>query len=387
MSHNHSTDIVIIGGGVIGLSVARALALRGARDICLVEKEDLATEASSAAAGMLAPQVEANTNDEFFRLACRSRDTYVDFAARLLEETDVNVELDTTGTLYIALTEADVADCENRFSWQAGAGLDVEKLTANEVLRREPSINPLLRMALFFPRDIQVENRRLVFALANSVSRLSVSILTHTSIDEIRTDKNKIVGVETAGGFISCNTVVIAAGCWSGSIRITGRHDWIGPLMEPVRGQMVCLSAKPHLTRHVVYSHRGYIVPRQDGRLLAGSTSEPNTFVKQTTAAGVASILENAREISPRIAQLPIVDMWAGLRPKAPDGLPVLGPCDEIAGLHYATGHYRNGILLAPVTGELIAEAILEPAPPLSKTSGVLAPFSPNRFSQTVGSN
>src|SRR6185503_5703453 len=157
MSSSLSAEVVIIGGGVIGLSVARALALRGVRDICLVEKQDLATEASSAAAGMLAPQVEANTNDEFFKLACRSRDMYVDFAARLLEETEVNVELDTTGTLYIALTEADAADCENRFSWQATAGFDVEKLIPSEALRIERSINPLLKMALYFPRDIQVE--------------------------------------------------------------------------------------------------------------------------------------------------------------------------------------------------------------------------------------
>ena len=383
MSHTHSAEIVIIGGGVIGLSVARSIALRGVRDICLVEKEDLGTEASFAAAGMLAPQVEADADDEFFKLACRSRDMYVDFAARLLEETDVNVELDTTGTVYIALTEADALDCEKRFSWQTAAGFDVEKLGANEALSIEPSINPSVKLALFFPRDIQVENRRLVCALANSVNQLGVQILSHTRSDEVRTDKNKVVGVEISQGFISCNTVVIAAGCWSDQVRIIGSGVWHGPTMVPVRGQMVCLAAKPKLSQHVVYSHRGYIVPRQDGRLLAGSTSEPNTFVKQTTAGGVTSILKSAIEISPQIAQLPIIDMWAGLRPKAVDGLPVLGPCDEIAGLHYATGHYRNGILLAPVTGELIAQAILEPA-----KSADLAPFSPNRFSQaTVGTN
>ena len=383
MSSSGSAEVVIIGGGVIGLTIARALALRGVCDICLIERAELGTEASHAAAGMLAPQVEADANDEFFKLACRSRDMYVDFAARLLEETDINVELDTTGTIYLALTEADAIDCENRFSWQTNAGFDVTKLTSSDVLAIEPAINPSVKLALFFPRDIQVENRRLVCALANSANKLGVQILNHTRSNEIRTDNNKINGVETSRGFISCNTVVVAAGCWSGSVRIAGRHHWTSPIMEPVRGQMVCLAAKPNLTRHVVYSHQGYIVPRQDGRLLAGSTSEPNTFMKQTTAGGVASILENAKEISPRIAQLPIVDMWAGLRPKAPDGLPVLGPCGEIAGLHYATGHYRNGILLAPVTGELIAQAVVDPV-----SSADLAPFSPNRFSRaTVGTN
>lgn len=331
---------------------------------------------------MLAPQVEADSNNDFFELACRSRDMYIDFAAALLEETAVNVELDTTGTIYLALTEADEIDCERRYSWQTRAGLAVEQLTSTEVCALEPCVNPSVRGALMFPRDIQVENRRLLCALANSVKQLGVTLLSHTSCDEIVTDKSKVVGVKTPNDFISCNTIVLAAGCWSGSIRLTGSDgNTLEMQIEPVRGQMVCLEAKPQLTRHVIYSHRGYIVPRRDCRLLAGSTSEPSTFVKQTTAGGISSILSNANEISPKISRLPIVDLWAGLRPKAADGLPVLGPCDEIEGLHYATGHYRNGILLAPITGELIANAIINPG-----SIEALAPFSPNRFHQaTVG--
>ena len=375
----HTSDVIIIGGGVIGLSLARALAHRGVRDICLIEKTELGTEASFAAAGMLAPQVEADSNDEFFKLACRSRDMYVDFAAALMEETDVNVELDTTGTLYLALNEDDERACEERYAWQSHAGLSVEKLDASQVRSVEPCVNPDVRRALFFPHDIQVENRRLVSALANSVNKLGVKILTHTRCDEITVDQNKVGGVNTSKGFFAGNTVVLAAGCWSGSIRVGNNRDPVQMQMEPVRGQMVCLEAKPQLTRHVIYSHRGYIVPKHDGRLLAGSTSEPETFVKQTTAGGISSILENATEISPQISNLPIVDLWAGLRPKAGDGLPVLGPCGEIDGLHYATGHYRNGILLAPITGELIAEEILKPG-----RSTSLSSFSPDRFQQTT---
>jgi glycine oxidase len=139
---------------------------------------------------------------------------------------------------------------------------------------------------------------------------------------------------------------------------------------------MVCLESKPQLTRHVIFSPRGYLVPRQDGRLLAGSTSENAGFARHVTAGGIASILRHALEISPAVANLPIADTWAGLRPRAADGLPVLGPCGEIDGLFYATGHYRNGILLAPLTAELISEAIVA-----GKTSALLAPFSPDRFS------
>jgi glycine oxidase len=138
---------------------------------------------------------------------------------------------------------------------------------------------------------------------------------------------------------------------------------------------MICFDAKPQLTRHVIYSPRGYLVPRHDGRLLAGSTSEHAGFTKQVTAGGIGQILANAKEISPAISALPIVDTWAGLRPRAADGLPVLGPCGEIDGLFYATGHYRNGILLAPVTGELIAEAVVT-----GRISPLLTAFSPNRF-------
>jgi glycine oxidase len=179
--------------------------------------------------------------------------------------------------------------------------------------------------------------------------------------------------------------VIVAAGTWSSFIEQVSTTknspadastlEYSAPKIEPVRGQMICLDAKPQLTRHVIYSPRGYLVPRRDGRLLAGSTSENAGFTKQVTAGGISSILAHAREISPKIESLPIVDTWAGLRPRAADGLPVLGPCDEIDGLVYATGHYRNGILLAPVTGELIAEAVLK-----GHVSPLLAAFSPNRF-------
>ena len=169
--------------------------------------------------------------------------------------------------------------------------------------------------------------------------------------------------------------MVIAAGTWSSFIKFFPVSGKSAPGIEPVRGQMISFDAKPQVTRHVIYSPRGYLVPRQDGRLLAGSTSESAGFAKQVTAAGISSILQNAQEIAPAVYALPIVDMWAGLRPRAADNLPVMGPCDEIGGLFYATGHYRNGILLAPITGELISEAVVA-----GVTSPLLGPFSPSRF-------
>jgi glycine oxidase len=354
-SFKGSAGVVIVGGGVIGLTVARALALRGVRDVCLVERGSLGTEASWAAAGMLLPQVEADAQDEFFELACRSRDLYPAFAAALREETGIDVELDTTGTLYLALTEHDHEEIEKRYDWQTRAGLSVERLGGAEARELEPCISESTLGALRFPKDIQVENRRLLSALANSVKKFGVTILTQTTVDSLLLEGNRVHGVQTSLGLISCSTAVIAAGSWSSFIKTSPSI----PKIEPVRGQMVCLEAKPQLTRHVIYSPRGYLVPRHDGRLLAGSTNEHAGFAKCVTAGGIATILRNALEISPAIADLPVADTWAGLRPRAPDGLPVLGPCGEIDGLFCATGHYRNGILLAPLTGELISEAIV----------------------------
>ena len=352
-----SADVVIVGGGVIGLTIARALALRGVRDVCLVERGNLGTEASWAAAGMLLPQVEADAPDEFYKLACQSRDLYPAFAAALREETAIDVELDTTGTLYVALTEHDQEEIEKRYEWQTQAGLSVERLSGDEARALEPCISEAALGALRFPKDIQVENRRLLSALANSVTKLGVRIATQTPVDSLLIEGNRVRGVQTSRGAISCPTAVIAAGTWSSFIKTAPQSPI--PAIEPVRGQMVCLEAKPQLTRHVIYSPRGYIVPRQDGRLLAGSTSEHAGFAKCVTAGGIATILRNALEISPAISKLPITDTWAGLRPRAADDLPVIGPCGEIDGLFCATGHYRNGILLAPLTGELISKAIV----------------------------
>src|SRR5215212_2378487 len=352
-----SADVVVVGGGVIGLTIARALALRGVRDVCLVERGSLGTEASFAAAGMLLPQVEADAEDEFFNLACQSRDLYPAFAAALRDETGIDVELDTTGTLYLAFTEHDQEEIEKRYEWQTRAGLAVERLSSAETRELEPCISESTLGALRFPNDIQVENRRLLSALANSVKKLGVTIATQTSVYTLILDGNRVRGVETSRGPVGCSTAVIAAGSWSSFIKTSPQSPI--PKIEPVRGQMVCLEAKPQLTRHVIYSPRGYIVPRQDGRLLAGSTSEHAGFAKCVTAGGISSILRNAIEISPAISDLPVIDTWAGLRPRAADGLPVLGPCGEIDGLFCATGHYRNGILLAPLTGELISKAIV----------------------------
>ena len=272
-------EVAIIGGGVIGLAVARALAQRGMRDVLLIERANLGAEASSAAAGMLAPQAEADCDDDFFRLCCQSRDLYPAFAQSLHEETGVDIELETSGTLYLAFSEEDESELEKRYAWQASAGLEVEKLSAGTVRLHESCISEDVRAALRFPLDTQVENRRLISALAAANEALGLRVLTGVSVDSLNIIRNRVSGIETSRGFLSCEKVVIAGGAWTNQVLSEALPN---PRIEPVRGQMVSFEAMPQIARQVIYSPRGYLVPRLGGRLLAGSTTHmvPYTSVQ-----------------------------------------------------------------------------------------------------------
>ena len=190
----------------------------------------------------------------------------------------------------------------------------------------------------------------------------------------IAIERGKVLGIETSLGFVAAATVVLAAGAWTSLIDLSG-VSLSSIRIEPVRGQMLCFQTSPQLFRHVLYTARGYLVPRRDGRVLAGSTLEHAGFDKSVTNEGAASIKSMASEISPALEHLPLIDSWAGFRPRAADDLPVLGPRQGIEGLIYATGHYRNGILLAPITGETIADLIVSGVAPRA-----IETFSPDRF-------
>jgi glycine oxidase len=376
-SAERTADAIIVGGGVIGLAIARSLARRGVRRVILLERGAVGAESSHAAGGMLAVQAEADCEDAFLELACASRDIYPAFAAELLAETGIDIQLDRTGTLYLGFTEEDSEEMERRYRWQAGAGLLVQKLTIEEARELEPCVSERVRAALLFPLDAQVENRRLVAALAASTERLGVCLLTNTQARSLCLERGRVCGVETSGGLFDAPLVVIACGAWSSLLVATsgGGSAVTPPRIEPVRGQMLCFEAGPSFARHVIYSPRGYLVPRLDGRLLAGSTTEHAGYEKRVTGAGLHAMMTHALEIAPGVGELALVDCWSGLRPRAEDDLPVLGASAEIHGLFYATGHYRNGILLAPITGELMADAILH-----KETPRLLKAFTPDRF-------
>ncbi len=413
-----AADVIVVGAGVAGLAAARALARRGGR-VTVVERGRPGAEASDAAGGMLAPQAEADVRDELFELLCASRDMYQSFAQSLHEETGVDIRLDQTGTLYLAFNEEDEAELERRFAWQTDAGLCVERLTADDARRLEPSISERVRLALKFPRDWQVENRLLVKALVDSIHALGVRVL-YEPVLGLRVEGGRVEGVVTSSGFLSAEAVVIAAGAWSSRLPFLTRegkiHGATGddadaittpyehPRVEPVRGQMLCFDTSglsfKEFASHVLYSPRGYLVPRRayvaslDGDVashsvhqcvLAGSTTEHVKFEKAVTASGIHSITSRALEIAPALGELALVDSWSGLRPRAEDGLPLLGESADIARLFYATGYYRNGILLAPATGEIVADLVLgSTTTHRAFDARTLEAFSPGRFRRSL---
>src|SRR3989440_9673573 len=289
-------EVVIIGGGVIGLAIARALALRGVRDVTVVEKNEFSREASWAAGGILAPQVEADAANDFFRLACASRDRYQGFARDLRAESGIDVELDLTGTLYVAFTEEEEAEFRSRYDWQQSEALEVEWLSREQARIVEPCLSERVRCALRFPNDVQIENRRLLQALLISNKKFGVQLIDHCAVQNVQVADGRVRGVSTSQGLIGASSVVIAAGAWSSMIDPAKTIQ-----VEPVRGQMLCFQAQPPIARHVIYSSRGYLIPRADGRLLAGSTTEEVGFDRSVTDDGVSKITSMASEIAPPV--------------------------------------------------------------------------------------
>ncbi|CAN5662579.1 glycine oxidase ThiO [soil metagenome] len=375
MNFSKTTDVLIIGGGVIGLALARQLRRKGVKRVTILEKnQTCGMEASNAAAGMLALQAETDNADDFFYFCRESHDLYSKFAKELLDETGVDIKLDQSGTLYLAFTENDSAEICRRFEWQKKAGLEVDHLTAADVRKAEPFVSPEVREALFFPKDWQVENRRLLTALQKFAELNQIQIVENAEVKSLLTENGKVIGTETAAGKLFGRKVILTTGAWTSLIKF-GENAPVFDQIKPMRGQMLSFQTVKRLFSRVIYSPRGYLVPRFDGRILAGATVEDAGFDKSVTASGIDFLLGNALEIAPGLVDLEISEKWAGLRPFATDGLPVLGDFPKVENLFVATAHFRNGILLAPLTAEIMADRIVE-----NSDSKYLDVFSPRRF-------
>lgn len=369
-----NSDVLIIGGGIIGLSLARELRKRAIGKITILERAEIGREASFAAAGMLAPNAETEKIDDFFHFCSESNQLYPRFSAELFDETGIDIELEQSGTFYLALQDGDVEEIRRRFAWQKSAGLNVEKLSSEEIRKAEPFVSPDVREGLFFPNDRQVENRKLLLALQKFAELNDVNIVTGAEVKNLFAENNKASGVETETQKFYAEKVVLTTGAWTSLIEIPGISL---PQIKPIRGQILSYKTVKRLFFHVIYSPRGYLVPRLDGKILAGATVEDAGFDKRTTETGINFITETSVEIAPNLANLEIHEKWAGLRPLAIDELPVLGSFPALENLFMATAHYRNGILLAPLTASIMADKIAD-----NTESSYLEVFSPHRFQQ-----
>lgn len=364
-------DVIVVGAGVMGCAVALRLAQKKLT-VTVIERGIPGAEASSAAAGILGPQWESDGPGPLLELGLRSRALYPAFASELKELSGIDIGHARSGLIELALADGDDAALAARRTWQTARGLRAELLGPDDLHRLEPHLGPNIRMGLRYADEGHVHARALARALSQAAAVAGVEFVQGRYVRRVITDSGRVVGVELDGETLYGGLVVLCAGSWSSLVEGGGVP---APIVRPARGQMVAIETRPPLFRHVLVAHnKGYLVPRADGVALAGSTLEMVGFRKEVTVGGLSDILGLARTLVPDLASAPVVETWANFRPLSPDGLPVLGKT-PIDGLLVATGHHRYGILLTPITAQVIAELIINGASSLE-----LAPFAVTRF-------
>jgi glycine oxidase len=368
-------DAVVIGGGVIGLSIAWRAAEAGL-SMAVVETSP-GRGASWAAAGLLAPVTEVHHGEErVLRLGVESLRRYPGFVAELEDLTGASVGYRSSGTLIVAPDADSFAALHELWRLQDRLGLAVERLTGSEARSLEPALTPRLRGAWLVEGDHSIDNRALADALARACRLRGVRVVEER-VTSVISDENGAHGVRLAGGEeILAARVVLAAGCWSASI--DGIPDELRPPVRPVKGQLLYLRGPedPDLVRRAIRGPTVYIVPRGDGRFVVGATVEERGFDTTVTAGAVYELLRSAQELVPGLAELELAECVAGLRPGTPDNAPLIGE-SGVDNLLLATGHYRNGILMTPVTADAIAEMLVS-----GRAPDAIAPASPARFAR-----
>jgi glycine oxidase len=368
-------NVAVIGAGVIGLAIAWRLAARGT-PVQVFDRGAAGAGASHAAAGMLAACAEAEPGEEaLVALGRESQARWPAFAAELLLASGIDVDLRPEGTLLLALTADDQARLTHQLVFQQKLDLPLQWISAAETRRREPHLAGKLAGAVFSPEDTQVDNRKLVAALRIAAEAAGVRVSEYRAVNAISSRGGRVDGIILADGTkVGADAVVLAAGAWARSIE--GVDPKLRPPMRPIKGQMLALRMDPAapLLSHVVWAPGAYLVPRRDGRLLVGATVEEKGYDTSLTAGGMLTLLEAAWRAVPAIEELAIDEMWVGHRPGSRDDAPILG-AGPIDGLIYATGHHRNGILLAPITADAIARLVLD-----GVVEAVIRPFGIERF-------
>jgi glycine oxidase len=375
---SHHPKTVVVGAGVIGLGIAWRLAQAGCT-VTVYDRGEAGHGASWAAAGMLAAAVETEPGEEtLLGLTLESQRLWPQFAREVEAASGIAVDYRDEGTIVVALTRDDAEHLRFTYQFQKKLGLDIEWLSGAEARLREPHLRPGIPGAVFSARDHQVENRALARALAAAAERAGVIVHQHCPVEEVEIVAHRARGVVTPRGREPADVVVLAAGAWSREIGGIPA-DYLPPV-RPIKGQMLALRMDPAaaLLRHVVWLPRGYLVPRVDGRLVIGATVEERGFDPSVTAGGLLALIEGAWRAVPAIEELPVAETWVGFRPGSRDDAPMLGP-SGIEGLVVAAGHHRNGILLTPVTAQVISAYVLTGRVPDS-----VRPFAPERFTSAL---
>lgn len=370
------SKIVVIGAGIIGLGIAWRLAQRGA-NVSVFDSGQAGRGASHAAAGMLAACAEAEPGEESLIALCRNGQArWPAFAAELEQASGLSVDLRTEGTLVVASNADDQARLHHQLSFQKDLGLPVEWISAAELRRREPHIGNAAG-AVWSPEDHQVDNRKAVAALRVAAAATGVAIHENQPVREIGVAGNRVSHLVPGDGpHVPADVIVLAAGAWSRGI--AGLPVEARLPVRPIKGQMIALQMDPAapLLNHVLWAPGVYLVPRKDGRLLVGATVEEKGFDTALTAGGVLALLEAAWRVIPGIEELPIQEMWVGHRPGSRDDAPIIGP-SPVEGLIYATGHHRNGVLLAPLTADVVSNFIID-----GVLDPIAQPFVLSRFAR-----
>ena len=354
-----SRDAAVVGAGVIGLACAWQAAQRGL-GVVVLERGEPGSGATGVAAGMLAPVGEVAFGEQrLLEMMLASAEAYPDFCAALEAASGVATGYRRCGALHVALDRDEAGELRRRHQLQTELQLDARWLTASECRRLEPALAPSFAGGVHAPDEAAVDPRALTAALLAAIGKLGVEVRTSAAVTEAVIEGDRIAGVRTEDGVeLRADHVVLAAGCWSGSA------SWLPqaarPPVRPVKGQLLTLRAGggEMPIERIVASERVYMVPRDDGRLIVGATVEERGFDATVTAGGVHELLREAYRLVPDIAEMELVDAAAGLRPGTPDNMPLIGS-GALEGLVLATGHYRNGILLAPLTAERVVEHLV----------------------------
>jgi glycine oxidase len=373
-------DLLVIGGGVIGLSIAWRARENG-MNVTVLERDSLGSGTSRVAAGMLAPVAEVEFGESGRRvleLGLRSAELWPQFAEQLQQAADTDVGFLRTGTLLLARDEDEARELERQIAFRESLGLTTERLRASEAREREPALAPGVRLALEAPSDHSVDPRVVLDALSVACRAAGVVLCERAPVARIETQ----VGDERVAGVLLCDgervvaeRVVVAAGAWSGELEGIPANARVP--VRPVRGQLLRLRdpSGPGLLRRVVRFEGGYIVPRADGRYVLGATVEERGFDVEPDVGGIYELLRDAHELVPGVSELKIEELCVGLRPGTPDNAPAIG-WGAPEGLLWATGHHRNGILLAPLTAQLVV-ALLAGEQPQAE---LLSACAPERF-------